>query len=57
MYEILNSPIDIGRLTLKNRVAMTGMGTNLAAPEGGVSDDIIAFYEERAKGGHRPHHY
>lgn len=51
MYEILNSPIDIGRVTLKNRVAMTAMGTNLAAPEGGVSDDIIAFYEERAKGG------
>lgn len=51
MYDLLNSPIAIGRLTLKNRVAMTAMGTNLGAPGGGVSDDIIAFYEERARGG------
>ncbi|WP_028322728.1 FAD-dependent oxidoreductase [Desulfatiglans anilini] len=51
MYELLNSPVAIGRLTLKNRVAMTAMGTNLGAPGGGVTGDIIAFYEERARGG------
>jgi 2,4-dienoyl-CoA reductase-like NADH-dependent reductase (Old Yellow Enzyme family)/thioredoxin reductase len=38
-------------MELKNRVAMTSMGVNLAAPGGGVNDDIIAFYEARARGG------
>jgi 2,4-dienoyl-CoA reductase-like NADH-dependent reductase (Old Yellow Enzyme family)/thioredoxin reductase len=30
---------------------MTAMGLSLAAPGGGVNDDIIAFYEARARGG------
>jgi len=51
MYEKLFSPVKIGRMELKNRVAMTSMGVNLAAPGGGVNDDIIAFYEARARGG------
>src|SRR5215469_10289561 len=51
MYEKLFSPVRIGRLEIKNRVAMTPMGVNLAAPGGGVNDDIIAFYEARARGG------
>lgn len=51
MYEKLFSPVQIGRLRIKNRVAMTAMGVNLAAAGGGVNDDIIAFYEARARGG------
>ena len=51
MYDRLFSPVRIGRLEIKNRVAMTSMGVNLAAPGGGVNDDIIAFYEARARGG------
>src|SRR5215471_5676154 len=51
MYEKLFSPVRIGRVEIKNRVAMTPMGVNLAAPGGGVNDDIIAFYEARARGG------
>lgn len=51
MYELLSSPGKIGRLTIPNRVVMTAMGTFTAAPGGGVNDDIIAFYETRAKGG------
>lgn len=51
MYEKLFSPVRIGRLEIKNRVAMTAMGVNLAAVGGGVNDDIIAFYEARARGG------
>jgi 2,4-dienoyl-CoA reductase-like NADH-dependent reductase (Old Yellow Enzyme family) len=51
MYEKLFSPVRIGRLEIKNRVAMTPMGVNLAAPGGGVNDDIITFYEARARGG------
>jgi len=51
VYEKLFSPVQIGRLRIKNRVAMTAMGVNLAAAGGGVNDDIIAFYEARARGG------
>lgn len=41
----------IGDLTLKNRIVMPPMGTNLAGVEGEVTDHLIAYYEERAKGG------
>jgi 2,4-dienoyl-CoA reductase-like NADH-dependent reductase (Old Yellow Enzyme family) len=51
MYDKLFSPVRIGRLEIKNRVAMPAMGVNLAAAGGGVNDDIIAFYEARARGG------
>ncbi len=51
MYPNLFSPVSIGRLEIKNRVAMTAMGANLAAAGGGVNDDAIVFYEARAKGG------
>jgi 2,4-dienoyl-CoA reductase-like NADH-dependent reductase (Old Yellow Enzyme family)/thioredoxin reductase len=51
MYEKMKSPVSIGNLQLSNRVVMTAMGVNLSALDGGVSDDIIAFYEARAAGG------
>ena len=51
MFPKLFSPVRIGGLEIKNRVAMTAMGVNLAAAGGGVNDDIIAFYEARARGG------
>ncbi|NLG57437.1 MAG: FAD-dependent oxidoreductase [Clostridiales bacterium] len=51
MYERLRSPLMLGELRLPNRLAMTAMGVNLGAPEGGVTDDLIAFYEARARGG------
>lgn len=51
MYEKLFSPVQVGNLQIKNRVAMTPMGVNLAAVGGGVNDDIVAFYEARARGG------
>ena len=51
MYERLKSPLKIGKLTLPNRLAMTAMGVNLGKPEGGVTDDLIKFYEARARGG------
>ncbi len=50
-YAKLFSRARIGRLEITNRVAMTPMGVNLAAAGGGVNDDIIAFYEARARGG------
>ena len=51
MHKLMKSPGSIGRLTMKNRVVMPAMGVNLSARDGGVSDDIIAFYEARAAGG------
>lgn len=41
----------IGNLILKNRIVMPPMGTNLGGHDGEVTDEIIAYYEERAKGG------
>ena len=51
MYELLGQPLSIGQLPLPNRLVMSPMGVNLGAPDGGVTDDLIAFYEARARGG------
>lgn len=51
MSDQLNSSLTLGRLTLPNRLAMTAMGVNLGAPDGGVTNDLIAYYEARARGG------
>ena len=51
MFNLLKSPMNIGELTIPNRVVMPAMGVSIAKPEGGVTDDIIAFYEARARGG------
>lgn len=50
-YEKLFEKGKIGKLTLKNRIVMTPMGTGFAAATGEASEEIIRFYEERAKGG------
>lgn len=50
-YQNIFSEGKIGSLTLKNRIVMPPMGTNLAGPEGEVTDQLVAYYEERAKGG------
>lgn len=46
----LFSPGQIGSLELKNRIVMPAMGLNFS-PDGHVNQRIIAFYEERARGG------
>jgi len=43
--------IQLKNLFLKNRIAMASMGTNLADSEGFVTEEMIAYYAERAKGG------
>ncbi|WNS41387.1 FAD-dependent oxidoreductase [Paenibacillus sp. MMS20-IR301] len=50
-YEKLFAAGKIGRLELKNRIVMPAMGTSLAAASGEASDEMIAYYEERAAGG------
>ncbi len=51
MYERLQSPVNIGRLALKNRCVLPAMGVNLGAADGSVTEDIAAYYEARARGG------
>ncbi|MFS0862603.1 FAD-dependent oxidoreductase [Fredinandcohnia sp. 179-A 10B2 NHS] len=50
-YHYLFQRGKIGSLLLKNRIVMPAMGTRLAGPNGEVNDHLIAYYEERAKGG------
>ena len=50
MLKKLLTPMRINDLELRNRVVMTAMHLNLT-PEGKVNDRILAFYEERARGG------
>jgi len=50
-YHHLFEPGKIGSLSVKNRVVMPPMGTNLASAEGEITDHLIRYYEERAKGG------
>jgi len=47
----LFSPIQIGKMEVKNRIAMAPMTTNWAPADGGVPDKMIDYLEARAKGG------
>ena len=49
-YDKLLEPGKIGTMELKNRMVMPGMGTNLAAADGTVSDVIVNYYARRANG-------
>jgi 2,4-dienoyl-CoA reductase-like NADH-dependent reductase (Old Yellow Enzyme family)/thioredoxin reductase len=50
-YSTVFQPCRIGGLALKNRLAMSQMTMNYATEEGMVTDKLIAYYRERAKGG------
>lgn len=50
-FQLLFSPIRIGTMEVGNRFVVPPMGTNLANPDGTVSEDLIAYWEARAKGG------
>lgn len=50
-FRNLSEPGKIGNMKLKNRMVMPGMGTNLAAADGTVSDVIVNYYARRANGG------
>jgi len=47
----LLSPGRIGHLELRNRILMCPMGDNQATDDGYVTDQQIAYFEERARGG------
>ena len=50
-YKCLLEPGKIGTLTVKNRAIMAPMSAALAHPDGSVSEELIAYYDARAKGG------
>lgn len=50
-FERLFESVRIGTMELKNRIVMAPMGTNLAGDFGSVTDRLIDYYVERAKGG------
>jgi len=49
--EYLFEPVQIGAITIKNRIVMAPMGTCLANENGAVTNALIDFYVKRAKGG------
>ena len=51
MFEHLLSPVRIGGLELRNRIAMAPMGVEIVGADGRMSERMIRFYEERARGG------
>ena len=50
-YKKLFEPGKIGQLELRNRVVMTAMGVHMGEWNGCANEDVVRFYEERAKGG------
>jgi 2,4-dienoyl-CoA reductase-like NADH-dependent reductase (Old Yellow Enzyme family) len=34
---------------LRNRLVLTAVTTNLAAPEGGVTEDLLGYYDQRTR--------
>ena len=51
MFTTLFEPGSIGTMTLKNRLIMPPISTNLAGEDGTVSDELLFYYAERARGG------
>ena len=50
-FPTMFSPIQIGTVTVPNRLATPPMGNNFANTDGSLSERSAAYYEARAKGG------
>lgn len=50
-YPHLFQPYTIRNMTVKNRIVMMPMGSDLAGHNGQMSDEHIKYYEQRARGG------
>ncbi len=44
-------PLTIGSLELSNRLVMPPMATSKAHPDGAITDDLLAYYDEKTRGG------
>lgn len=51
MRSLLSSPINIGSMKLRNRMVMAPMGVEIVDSDGMANEGIVAYYEERARGG------
>ncbi|CAN1507941.1 NemA NADH,flavin oxidoreductases, Old Yellow Enzyme family [Burkholderiaceae bacterium] len=50
-FVTLSSPIQLGNKTVKNRYVIPAMGTGYATADGLVTQQLIDYYEARARGG------
>lgn len=50
-FKSMFTPIQIGDVTIKNRFVVPPMGNNFANEDGTLSEQSLAYYRERAKGG------
>ena len=50
-FRKLFEPTHIGLMEIRNRIVMPPMGTNMATPDGHVTEEIVCYYRERARGG------
>ncbi|MFA5843494.1 MAG: NADH:flavin oxidoreductase [Coriobacteriia bacterium] len=47
----LCEPLTIGALTLRNRLVLPPMATSKASSDGSMSDELLAYYDEKSRGG------
>ena len=50
-FEMLFSPMNIGSMRVKNRIVMSAAEFSLGEPSGRPTEQLMDYYEERAKGG------
>ena len=50
-FQTLFSPIKLGPLTLRNRIAMAPLTRQMAEADGTPTDEMAAYYARRARGG------
>jgi NADPH2 dehydrogenase len=48
---LLNSPISVGNIEIKNRLVMPPMATTKADEKGNVTEKLCEYYSEKSKGG------
>lgn len=51
MTDHLLAPTRIGPMTLRNRIVMAPMGVEIVGDDGSANEEVIRYYEERARGG------
>jgi 2,4-dienoyl-CoA reductase-like NADH-dependent reductase (Old Yellow Enzyme family) len=50
--DYLNKPLENSRINLKNRLVMPPMATSKSEADGGISKDILEYYDEKTNGGY-----
>lgn len=51
VYPLLYSPVALGRTMLRNRIVMAPLTRQMAEPDGTPTEEMIAYYARRARGG------